>query len=304
MDASKDPVSRSVARARVVSSFAVAAQLCGCTMLDDADGISHPVAHAVSARFAGAAEVGVRANLVDTLLYEPTYAGPVGEVEPTYCDRVGTVARDACDDIDLLEGYASCWTQSAFVWADDVPRCSVRLWMTGRSDITRELWAFDLSGEPYAGGVPHCGNGRVEPGEECDDGNLEPWDGCSETCRRSGFGGCETIIWQEFALEGVAEVPPDEWMARHTQLMTHANPTLLADLDDDCVAARRTADKSCRRITYETGFVSTCTAHVATVASTREADCVVRFEIDFRDVTPSAGVVTTDLPGLLTFTLR
>jgi cysteine-rich repeat protein len=27
-----------------------------------------------------------------------------------------------------------------------------------------------------------CGNGIVEPGEECDDGNTVNWDGCSSTC--------------------------------------------------------------------------------------------------------------------------
>jgi cysteine-rich repeat protein len=273
-------------------------------MLDDPDGMSHPVAHTLSEQLDGVAEVGARANLVDTSLYEPTFAEPLGDVEPTYCEHVGARAREACNAIDLLEGYAGCGAWSAFVWADDVPRCAVRLAMYGPSDVTPEVWAFDLSGEPYAGGAPHCGNGRLEPGEECDDGNTEPWDGCSETCRRSGFGGCETIIWQEFALEGVAEVLPDEWTARHTQLMTHANPTLLTGIDDTCAAARRTADKSCRRIAYETEFVTACGAHVAPVASTRQDDCVVRFDIDFREITPSAGVVTTDLPGLLTFTLR
>ena len=29
---------------------------------------------------------------------------------------------------------------------------------------------------------PECGNGVVEPGEECDDNNLADGDGCSETC--------------------------------------------------------------------------------------------------------------------------
>ena len=35
-----------------------------------------------------------------------------------------------------------------------------------------------------------CGDGDVNPGEECDDGNLEPLDGCSEACRlpRCGDG--------------------------------------------------------------------------------------------------------------------
>ena len=32
-------------------------------------------------------------------------------------------------------------------------------------------------------GMPVCGNGRIEPGEECDDGNTIPGDGCSDTCQ-------------------------------------------------------------------------------------------------------------------------
>ncbi len=30
---------------------------------------------------------------------------------------------------------------------------------------------------------PECGNGVLEPGEQCDDGNLDDYDGCSERCR-------------------------------------------------------------------------------------------------------------------------
>ena len=28
-----------------------------------------------------------------------------------------------------------------------------------------------------------CGDGKLDPGEECDDGNLFIWDGCSDTCK-------------------------------------------------------------------------------------------------------------------------
>lgn len=30
--------------------------------------------------------------------------------------------------------------------------------------------------------IAHCGNGKLEPGEECDDGNLDAGDGCSASC--------------------------------------------------------------------------------------------------------------------------
>lgn len=32
--------------------------------------------------------------------------------------------------------------------------------------------------------IVSCGNGRVEPGEQCDDGNTTRWDGCGPDCRR------------------------------------------------------------------------------------------------------------------------
>jgi len=32
--------------------------------------------------------------------------------------------------------------------------------------------------------IEHCGNGKLDLGEECDDGNLRDGDGCSSTCRK------------------------------------------------------------------------------------------------------------------------
>lgn len=44
-----------------------------------------------------------------------------------------------------------------------------------------------------------CGNGAIEPGEECDDGNLVAGDGCSDTCRLEPCGpapesGCRGVL--------------------------------------------------------------------------------------------------------------
>ena len=33
-----------------------------------------------------------------------------------------------------------------------------------------------------------CGNGKVEPGEECDDGNQQAFDACSNQCKNTNFG--------------------------------------------------------------------------------------------------------------------
>ena len=47
------------------------------------------------------------------------------------------------------------------------------------------------TGRPFGGGGPGepCGNGVLEPGEECDDGNDNSGDGRSSTCRVEGPGG-------------------------------------------------------------------------------------------------------------------
>jgi cysteine-rich repeat protein len=45
-----------------------------------------------------------------------------------------------------------------------------------------------ISGASCLTVVATCGNGVVEPGEECDDGNTTAGDGCSATCRREVCG--------------------------------------------------------------------------------------------------------------------
>jgi len=53
-----------------------------------------------------------------------------------------------------------------------------------------------------------CGNGTVDPGEECDDGNTQPHDGCSPTCRVEGSDdlchGVAVTSSERLALELVA----------------------------------------------------------------------------------------------------
>jgi len=47
-----------------------------------------------------------------------------------------------------------------------------------------------------------CGNGRQDPGEECDDGNRAPGDGCSEACKVEADWTCPT--WGEACISTVA----------------------------------------------------------------------------------------------------
>ncbi len=60
----------------------------------------------------------------------------------------------------------------------------------------RETWGVLWWGRLYGGGGEarfarsrgHCGDGNLEPTEECDDGNTTDGDGCDETCLLTGCG--------------------------------------------------------------------------------------------------------------------
>jgi len=43
------------------------------------------------------------------------------------------------------------------------------------------------------GGCNPCGNGKLDPGEQCDDGNNTPLDGCSPTCKNETPTACTSI---------------------------------------------------------------------------------------------------------------
>jgi len=42
-----------------------------------------------------------------------------------------------------------------------------------------------------------CGNGNIEPGEQCDDGNGADGDGCSSTCKTESGFSCQTVQKQD-----------------------------------------------------------------------------------------------------------
>ncbi len=50
------------------------------------------------------------------------------------------------------------------------------------SAVTSALDHFNNTGECAEGDEPSCGNGVVEPGEQCDDGNQNDHDGCRYDC--------------------------------------------------------------------------------------------------------------------------
>jgi len=55
------------------------------------------------------------------------------------------------------------------------------------------LIAGCISGTEKHSSTSLCGNGEVDPGEQCDDGNTMDHDGCSSTCRVEGFCGNDIV---------------------------------------------------------------------------------------------------------------
>jgi len=53
----------------------------------------------------------------------------------------------------------------------------------GGKQQSRDAGATDAAVPPDGTSSGVCGNGLVEPGEQCDDGNTFPGDGCGETCQ-------------------------------------------------------------------------------------------------------------------------
>jgi cysteine-rich repeat protein len=60
------------------------------------------------------------------------------------------------------------------------------------SDMSRELGGWNLDEVCLVGVGQHaaCGDGVLDPDEQCDDGNTAPGDGCSATCMAEDDGGC------------------------------------------------------------------------------------------------------------------
>lgn len=76
-----------------------------------------------------------------------------------------------------------------------------RVRMTDRPTL-EQLFAYDqllvqplrlqLTSLQQQSGLPYCGDGNVDAGEQCDDGNAAVGDGCTASCLREGFLECLT----------------------------------------------------------------------------------------------------------------
>jgi cysteine-rich repeat protein len=198
-----------------------------------------------------------------------------------------------------------CSASATFFWAHDIPRCSARLELFDYQnyDTPSDIYVFDLTGDSRVTPPSDCGDGKVDLGEVCDDGNTETFDGCDSNCQMEEFTGCETVIENEFSGSNLAWVDRSEWRSPRSHLMVHQNAGAMRTVDAAfCADARAAAQRACERIQTDMPFVSYCEPKALYLAD--QNACTVRLNAYFQSLSPSYGVFTTALPGMLSFTIR
>jgi cysteine-rich repeat protein len=95
---------------------------------------------------------------------------------PVSCDH-----RNVCTD-DFCDAATGCFSQPT----TNPPEASETSCADGADNDCDGL--VDSADSDCA---PVCGNGVLEPGEECDDGNLDYFDGCSGACLIETGGGID-----------------------------------------------------------------------------------------------------------------
>jgi cysteine-rich repeat protein len=239
-------------------------------------------------------------------IYEPSAVATDLDVDGDTCAAVETALWSACDGLYASGRYAWCTPQVAFFFAHEVPRCGARVIV---SDVPEnhisDVWAFDLSGRPYNGPPAQCGNGEVEPGEECDDGNHDSWDGCDPNCMTEEFTGCEAVIEHHYALAEVAVVDQAQWSGPRSHIMVHDHAAAMRAVDAHaCNAAVAVGADVCNELVATMPFVAWCSPAAELVDDALGPGCAVQFQVGFGSRDPENGVFTTALPGLLSFTIR
>jgi len=281
-----------------------------CSSDPGEDGPAGPVGNAISGALQRAwiAAVSPQQVTLEHDLFQLPSAELNGDVGSQTCTAVNNALFEACEEITAnpTSGYVYCWPQATFRWANDIPRCNVRMTlMTGDEDLIPATWVMDFTGEPYDGPAPHCGNGELEPGEDCDDGNNENWDGCDQNCRTEEFTGCEAVIEYHYKLQELAVVDKNLWDGPSSHMMVNTTAVPIRPVGQQtCNAALATGYDVCNELSATMPFVSWCSPSTEYFEDEVGPACAVQFQVGFLSTDPASGVFTTALNGILAFTIR
>ncbi len=87
-----------------------------------------------------------------------------------------------------------------------------------------------------------CGNGTIDPGEQCDDGNTMSHDGCSETCTIESFCGNGIVEPGEECDDG--NIDNDDGCSRECQVETGCGNGIL-EIGEECDDGNVDSDDGC-----------------------------------------------------------
>lgn len=278
-----------------------------CTAADqDPSDPIQTIAEQVADRLDSISTGTVSASGIEYKIYDLDDIQLTGEVTATSCDSVDQQLATMCDELFAAGETSYCNYYTTFYYAHDVPRCAVRFEVTPPSTGASQLpsiYALDFTGTPLDGPAPLCGNGTIDDGEQCDDGNHELWDGCDSSCMIEEFQGCEAVIENEFRNAGLAMVDADTWSGPRSQIMVNQAVALTNMTAETCDSAITTAQNVCTELQTQMPFVSWCSPSGEWHQGDGKAQCSIRFQVGFYQVSPDDGVFTTALPGVLAFTI-
>ncbi len=165
--------------------------------------------------------------------------------------------------------------------------------------------AIDLAVTDLSHVVAVCGNGVVEPGEECDDANLDNHDACLNNCRKAKCGDLVVWIGHEVCDDGNT-VDDGNGCSADCKTNTHCgNGTLETNLGEVCDDGNNVSGDGCSQdcLSNETcgnGYVDVSKGEACDDGNTTDdgngcsADCKTNTHCGNGIVEPSLGEVCDD----------